>query len=359
MEREEFDLPEPEHIATVVDGIADTVGGTEGLALTHSQHYLQGVMYANGMISTTHYHGSEGVVDSIKAGLKKAWDYLVNMVKKVFGYLFGSKKKEEQIKDIEKDLTKLDESVKIKPATDKKEAQQQLSQIAKATSKMSHAPAVKASPSDAKAVEASVEKVKELQTELAKAETPQEVKTVTEQAVKEYHKSADKAIEVTTNEEQRASSRAIKKLKEAVESMKAIDGTGEGDLVFKMGGLIQSTEKFMNAIKPWWGEIMHFDTLSQAPGYISKTRGLMTAIKHSLVDFEESKKYFDKKLDMFNKKIESDQTSEQEREALKKALKAAGVGITGVAQVSKSINLFLTQTEEFINYFTLELEKTK
>lgn len=354
---EEFDLPEPEHVAAVGDGIADTVGGTEGMALTHAQHYLQGVMFANGMVASTQYHGNEGVIDSIKAGLKKAWDYLVEMVKKVFGFLFGSKKKEEKIKEIEKGFKELDESAKIKPTSNEAEAKVQVKSIITATNHMSKLVTMERAEEGHKAAQETLEKLKTMQANLGKETTPAEVKKISEEAIKEYKETANKAIVVCTAKDVEAARETTKRLTQAIEFMKKIDGTGEGDLIFNMSGLIQSTEKFINAVKQWPEVLESFQTLNQAPAYISKTRSIMTAMSHTLMDFQESKKYFDKKLGMFHSKMENSQTTDEEREALKKALKVAGTGITGVSQVAKWVELFLNNTQSFIDHFTLELQK--
>lgn len=120
------ELHEPEHIALVIDGLADSIqqdldGVVGNESLTSSQHYLEGVLRASGSISYSSVAGNEGFLSSVSSGIQKAWEY----IKKMFAYIFGgflkkdSKTKVEETKTSVKDANdaiKSAESPKVTPA---------------------------------------------------------------------------------------------------------------------------------------------------------------------------------------------------------------------------------------------------
>lgn len=106
---------EADHAETLIQGLQDTVNGVEGINLTEAQHYLHGVLYANG-VGSLHVHGNEGVIDTIKAGLLKVWQVISDAFKKVWNYFFGNnndKKVKKVIDDAETKIDKDAEEVEI------------------------------------------------------------------------------------------------------------------------------------------------------------------------------------------------------------------------------------------------------
>lgn len=81
-----------EHAETIIDGMLDTIEGNESFAgdLTHAQQYLKSVMETNGY---TFYgvHGTEGVIDTIKGGFKKAWEALKKALNAIWEWITTSR----------------------------------------------------------------------------------------------------------------------------------------------------------------------------------------------------------------------------------------------------------------------------
>lgn len=94
-----------EHAETLIQGLQDTISGSEGMNLTEAQHYLHGVLYANGGASI-HVAGNEGVLESIKNGLMKVWQVISDAFKKVWNYFFGGKDTAAKVKEIKEDAQK-------------------------------------------------------------------------------------------------------------------------------------------------------------------------------------------------------------------------------------------------------------
>lgn len=92
-----------EHIEITVDGVIDTVDqmdavqGGEHFDLTDAQRYLQGAMYAQGIIPID-VHGNESVLSAVKDGVTKALKYIKDLFQKIWDYFF---KKKEAKKTIE------------------------------------------------------------------------------------------------------------------------------------------------------------------------------------------------------------------------------------------------------------------
>jgi predicted transcriptional regulator len=113
-EDEYTDLPEPEHVSTMMDGIIDTIAGNEGLS--YAQHYMHSVLQTSGGISNR--TGTEGFFSAIGDGLKSAWDYIVKMFKSIWNFFFGSsddtdeKKTKEVEEQVEKDAEKINAVLK-------------------------------------------------------------------------------------------------------------------------------------------------------------------------------------------------------------------------------------------------------
>lgn len=115
-------VPEPEHVNLVMDGLMDSLGGNEGLNLTNAQRYLQGALFASGVVRNMNdVVGNEGFLSSIGDGVKKAWEYIKKMFNSIWDVFFKSDQKkmeekvDEALKEAEKSLDEL-EKASITPA---------------------------------------------------------------------------------------------------------------------------------------------------------------------------------------------------------------------------------------------------
>lgn len=111
-------VPEPEHVELIMDGFIDTVSGSEGF--TKAQHYLEAVLFSNGIITHRQVGGTEGILSSVADGAKAAVEYIKKMFRAIWDFFFKSEKKELEKKvdkaldDAKKELDAM-EKVKVTP----------------------------------------------------------------------------------------------------------------------------------------------------------------------------------------------------------------------------------------------------
>lgn len=79
------DMPEGAHIETMFNGLTDAVSGVE----SYNTRYAQGVLLACGMTSFREVAGNEGFFSSIGDGIKKVFEYIVNMFKSIWNWITG------------------------------------------------------------------------------------------------------------------------------------------------------------------------------------------------------------------------------------------------------------------------------
>lgn len=104
----EIDLPSVSHIETVIDGVVDSINGNE----SYATRYNSGVLYASGIITKKDFNsvsGNEGFMSSIKDGTMKIIEYIKNLVKTIWNFLFKSK---DEIKETEKQLDQLNKDLR-------------------------------------------------------------------------------------------------------------------------------------------------------------------------------------------------------------------------------------------------------
>jgi len=85
-------VPEPDHVEEVMNGFIDTVTGTEGF--TKAQHYLEAVLFSNGIITHRDIGGTEGILSKIGDGAKAALEYIKKMFRAIWDFFFKKEKKE-------------------------------------------------------------------------------------------------------------------------------------------------------------------------------------------------------------------------------------------------------------------------
>lgn len=83
-----------DHILTGVEGTEGFLNGETNLS--HSQQYLAGIMFANGMVPPLR-DGMEGkIMDTIKSSAQKVWQTLVDALKAIKDFFFGKGDEETQ-----------------------------------------------------------------------------------------------------------------------------------------------------------------------------------------------------------------------------------------------------------------------
>lgn len=84
----EADIPDPEHVVSILEGVQDSLGevtGNEGL--TSAQHYLGSVLVANGYIRRNQV-GQEGFFSKVGDGAKAAIAYIKKMFQNIYEFFF-------------------------------------------------------------------------------------------------------------------------------------------------------------------------------------------------------------------------------------------------------------------------------
>ena len=132
------DLAQVEHIGEMIEGAEAFLNRAGNESLLPSQHYLTGVMYANGDLPMAR-DGNEGkIIDAIKAGAMKVWTTITNALKSVKEFFFGKKDEEmakvavtkaeaakAKVKEIKDKTVEISESVRdqLKALADKVDVQ--------------------------------------------------------------------------------------------------------------------------------------------------------------------------------------------------------------------------------------------
>ena len=111
-------VPEPDHVAQVMDGFIDTVSGSE--SFTKAQHYLEAVLFSNGIIRHRDVGGTEGILGKVADGAKAAIEYIKKIFRSIWDFFFKREKKsmedkvDKAIEEAKKDLDAIDKS-KVTP----------------------------------------------------------------------------------------------------------------------------------------------------------------------------------------------------------------------------------------------------
>lgn len=371
---EEFiDLPSPEHVNAIMDGVIDTVSGSEGYGLTHAQHYLHGALFASGMIGGRDYHGNEGILDSIKNGLQKAWEYVTGMVKKVFTYFFSPGTKGE-IKAVNEGLKELEKTADIKPTSDPVEAKAQVKAMISNTTKIVHdteaaieagpKPAVKGgapvpppSQTTANDLKEGLSSLKSTLTEIigkdGETPSPEEVKKASAEAIKTYEYVVKTSLSETTHDSvTHIAEERMVKMKALLEQLK----TGEHP-DFSMDSLVQATESLIHKMEQWPVALKEFRLMSDSRKYVAKTQSILNAVMHAQSGFTSAENHFNKKLREFKSFINQRDLSEGKRAELKASLQAAQKGINAIADIMETVRRFLGSCRFFIDRYNLQIKK--
>ncbi|ASU03910.1 hypothetical protein JOAD_5 [Erwinia phage vB_EamM_Joad] len=271
-------IPDVEHVDTVMDGIIDTVTGTEGL--THAQRYLAGALYASGAVSYSQYHGSEGVMDTIKGGLKKAWDYVVKMFKQIWGFFFKSKGKQEAA-EAKAAVKQLEEFNNLRPVKSE-DRRRVVTEMVRAGAKMAHMDLDKTDPRAKRAMmqhlEAMKEKSKEMQ-HLTPAESSKEAAIVAD-VKKDFQEICAEHASVNLDNLADKVVTMLETVYHANEKLDHLKQDAKEDLgITWLKGISRHTDKFISEMRTFSTVLRDFRSTEHSSAFAGKLRGYITSIE--------------------------------------------------------------------------------
>lgn len=137
----DVDIPSPEHIETILEGMGDSIGqvaGTEGL--TNSQIYLGSVLVANGYIRRNQV-GQEGFMSTVGDGFKAAIAYIKKMFTNIWEFFF-KRDAPKLVTEAKEELKTAEEVVKVVESggSNEKETTLALNNMRKVALALSHEP---------------------------------------------------------------------------------------------------------------------------------------------------------------------------------------------------------------------------
>lgn len=308
-------VPEPDHVEQIMDGFIDTVSGNEGF--TKAQHYLEAVLFTNGIISRRDIGGTEGILSKIGDGAKAAIEYIKKMFRAIWDFFFKSEKKE-----LEKKVDKaLDDAYKSLDDMEK----------------------VKITPENAdaalKKVDSAINKLKD-----GPEKTKLKEKVADAQDSKDYSKKAQ-AAETMPGEVFQAwrisvhilgafdgkFKDSIKKLEEMRDKQKAAGGRGE------LSGEIQTILNGLTGLPEVAGKI---NDLASANAYITKARRCKEAMINNLTTIENQESHY--------KSMIAEVETEKGKSAAA-ALKESLVTITGIIAQVKDVIKWMMEIANMID----------
>jgi len=138
----EAEIPEPDHIDTVLDGIADSlnVAGTE--SLTNAQIYLGSVLAANGYVRRNQV-GQEGFMSKVGDGFKAAIAYVKKIFTNIWDFFF-KRDAPKLVEEAKKEVKEAQEVLKVIETGGSSEAEttKALTNMRKVALALSHQPDV-------------------------------------------------------------------------------------------------------------------------------------------------------------------------------------------------------------------------
>lgn len=297
------DYIEAEHVETVFDGFIDTINGTEGMTLTSAQVYLNGVMMANGMMTGRQRVGNEGIFETIGDGIKKVWEYIKSLFRKIFG---GEKKKDAQAqtKKLEDKIEKTEEKLKNAEKPPEIKSHADLDKFMGVVEKSAN----KAPPSQAKndldkGIKETKQKIDDLHAKADKAAQnmgkdsyrdfmPPELKAAIE-------KLLEKSFQANLYNKQKQTE-ADTRLKASIEKLKLIKERYEkGDDHGDLGGTIQRYINGMTGLDPI-DKVHDFDT---ANAWVAKVKRCKEAMGNTRMEIYSSQDAIKRQIETLEGKI--------------------------------------------------------
>lgn len=252
-------VPEPEHVELVMDGLIDTVTGNEGF--TKAQHYLEAVLFSNGIITHRQVGGTEGILSTIGDGVKATIAYIKKMIRAIWDFFFKTEKKEleEKVDKALDDAYKSLDNLEKTPITTKN-----VDEVLKKANTVANK--IKDEPTKKK-VQDEIKVAREAKTPEAKVKAAE---GIPEKAFKNYHLYASVTGIASYGIEQNVA--VLTKLKE--------------ENHFDLGDDIQ---KIINGLIGLPEKVSKIDGIASAKTYLDKSRSCRTAISNSLKTIENEK----------------------------------------------------------------------
>lgn len=314
-------VPEMEHIEQVLDGLSDTVMGTEGMDLTANQRYLQSVLHTAGYLTRNEVAGNEGFLSSIGEGIKKAWEYIKNLFKSIFGGLFKKKVKDRQ-EEVKVEIQKTEEVIK----------------------KAEQTPADKAANEKImKALWARIDQIKQADAEKAKLKAEAEkIKTMPESSQPAAVKKLVSEVFEASLEDNAKLKQHAAQLKQAAENLTALkEEYAKTDDDSDMAGSIQT---YLNGLIGLPG-ITSITNLETAKAFLAKLRRCQEAMSNSWMSIFNSQQAVQKKISEVSEKINhwtGDDKVNKELDAQIKELKQHLQGINRVGENTTKVTLAMS-----------------
>ena len=313
-----------DHIELVFGGLYDRISGNE----TYASRYLGGVLWANEP-SRMFVSGNEGFVDSVSDGVKKAWEYIKGMFKKIFDWLFGgsSKKKVETVKTEIKEAQESIKEVRSPPELTVSQAKIILTETAKK-------PFLKLNYQD---------RLKQLQEKLSESEsgTEEVPKEEAKRIVKEVFELQVASQEIFTKsaEKMKGIRESLDKQLKEVQELKASGGNGEfsESVSRKVSGISLGTGPVLAGMKEVYELVKNVSDASSAEKFLTKSTSCIQAISNNLENVKSAKT----DIEYFIKKTEGELQKGQDNKKSKELVDCLKLMLKQVNSVISSINNFI------------------
>jgi len=281
-------LPDSEHVGRVMDGVLDSLSGTESMTLTSNQIYLQGVLYAesNSICSVS---GNESFFGSIASGVKKGIDYIVKMFKSIFDFIFGGRRRaqEKEVDDllakIGQDLEKLEKS------------SIQVTRVDIVAKDVSHkVERMEESPEKT----ALQHKLEEIKAETVPTKKAEQVRIIMPEVFNAGVKTSKKLKKVGDDLDA-----AIKALEKHRDDQKAAaqDSANGAKKAERADTLATDVQTLLNGLINLPKDVAHISSVSTAREFISKSRRCIQAMENNLENIKSYHSSLQSKLDHLTK----------------------------------------------------------
>lgn len=327
LEEEYVEVPEPEHVSTVMEGLIDTVTGNEGF--TYAQHYLHSCVQSSGGISSR--TGTEGFFGSIGNGLKAAWDYIMKMFKSIWNFFFGGDEAaEKEAKKLGDKIEAVEQKVKDEVAGPKtqEEAKEKIHEV---KAKVKRAAASSKKPAEVKAAHDLIEKLDRVLTaNLSDQKTA--LKSVGQfMAAQDEIQGEVMGIGLAAKSQidrERKSGFKLEKFKDSDNHIVKDFKSFAVDIM----GFVQGVEKQIDVL-----DKQKFDP-SHIPGLVVMVKGLKKDVMDHITRIHGRKSNTEKMIKDLETKIKGN----KEDKSLKEDLEVANAVLHDLAKVVKIINIVVT-----------------
>lgn len=313
-----------DHIELVFNGLYDRISGNE----TYASRYLGGVLWANEP-SNTFVSGNEGFADTVSDGVKKAWEYIKGMFKKIFDWVFGgsSKKKVEAVKTEVKEAQETIKEVQSPPEMTLAQANAMVEKISSKTGQQA------------------AQRKEELRNILKRnGVNVVPAASVKEVAKKVFEFNAEQSSSFDKQSKKLESLHAgfldqLEKIKK-VESP-AITPEGYGETISrKISALVQGSQPVLNGMVQAKKEVAGIKDLNSASTFLSHSSSFINAISNNLENIKSSKSDLEKKIHKLEEEMNKGNDLDKQ---LDKPF------IDGLKNILKLCSSIISNTNEFMD----------